>query len=117
MLNENEENIKQRTPRIRKPSRWDAVMNKIEENKQNVRVKSGYRSGVRSKVFSNLQPSRSSSPAPETSSDKNKQQRHPLRELASPAPSNRQNRKPKLLSSPRPNSANSEVDSRISPSR
>lgn len=34
MLSENEENNKGRSPRVRKPSRWDAVMNKIEEGKQ-----------------------------------------------------------------------------------
>ena len=48
MLSENEENNKGRSPRVRKPSRWDAVMNKIEEGKQIARPvsRSGLRRGV-----------------------------------------------------------------------
>ena len=76
MLTENEENVKQRTPRVRKPSRWDAVMNKIEEGKQTVRPVS--RSSVRSKVFSNLS---SSSPVP-PAGGKIPDSRHPLRDLS-----------------------------------
>ena len=49
MLSENEENNKGRSPRVRKPSRWDAVMNKIEEGKQTVRPVS--RSGLRSRLL------------------------------------------------------------------
>ena len=54
MLSENEESAKRRTPRVKKPSRWDAVMSKIEEGKQSVRPVS--RSGIRSRVLTNLGP-------------------------------------------------------------
>ena len=72
MLNENEENAKQKTPRVRKPSRWDAVMNKIEEGKQNERPRP--RSGVRSRLLTGG-VSRSGSPALV-------EDRHPLREMS-----------------------------------
>ena len=54
MLSENEENNKGRSPRVRKPSRWDAVMNKIEEGKQTARPVS--RSGLRSRLLTGLAP-------------------------------------------------------------
>ena len=59
MLSENEENNKGRSPRVRKPSRWDAVMNKIEEGKQTARPVS--RSGLRSRLVTSL--TRPGSPA------------------------------------------------------
>ena len=98
MLNENEENIKKRAPRVKKPSRWDAVMNKIEEGKQNDKAKSTSR--TRSRAYQNI-VSRTSSPVP--SSDRPRQ-RAPLREIASPAPSGDNKRQAKKLSISRCNS-------------
>jgi len=52
MLTENEVSLKSREPRVRKPSRWDAVMNKIEQGKTDVKpIKE-----VKSKVFANFVP-------------------------------------------------------------
>ena len=59
MLSENEENNKGRSPRVRKPSRWHAVMNKIEEGKQTARPVS--RSGLRRGLVTSL--TRPGSPA------------------------------------------------------
>ena len=68
MLTENEENVRARTPRARKPGRWDAVMSKIEQNKAVAR--SGSRSGPgRTRVTAAASPT----PAPGS--------RHPLRDL------------------------------------
>ena len=53
MLSEKEEKMKGREPRSKKPSRWEAVMNKIEEGKQNVKPVPRSRK-VRSKIFTNL---------------------------------------------------------------
>ena len=53
MLSEKEEKLKGREPRTRKPSRWEAVMNKIEEGKQSVKPVPRSRK-VRSKIFTNL---------------------------------------------------------------
>ena len=52
MLSEKEEKMKGREPRSKKPSRWEAVMNKIEEGRQ--AVKPVKRTRVRSRVFTNL---------------------------------------------------------------
>ena len=53
MLSEKEEELKGREPRTKKPSRWEAVMNKIEEGKQTVKP-APRRKRVRSKIFTNL---------------------------------------------------------------
>ena len=64
MLSEKEEQLKGREPRNKKPNRWEAVMNKIEEGKQSVKPVRR----VRSKVFTNLSSGQSlrslSSPVP-----------------------------------------------------
>ena len=52
MLTENEVSLKSREPRVRKPSRWDAVMNKIEQGKTDVKPIRE----VKSKVFANFVP-------------------------------------------------------------
>lgn len=51
MLSEKEEKMKSREPRVKKPSRWEAVMNKIEEGRQTVKP---VKRKVRSRVFTNL---------------------------------------------------------------
>ena len=56
MLTEKEEEMKGREPRTKKPSRWEAVMNKIEEGKQSVKP-APRRRKVRSKILANLQTS------------------------------------------------------------
>ena len=53
MLSEKEEKLKGREPRTRKPNKWEAVMNKIEEGKQSVKPLPRSRK-VRSKIFTNL---------------------------------------------------------------
>ena len=70
MLSEKEEKLKGREPRTKKPSRWEAVMTKIEEGKQNVKPVPRSRK-ARSKIFTNLvtltvttSSSPSSSPTP-----------------------------------------------------
>ena len=78
MLSENEENAKQKTPRVRKPSRWDAVMNKIEEGKQNERPRPRSKD-VRSRLYNGLSSSRAASPALDT---KETSDRHPLKDLS-----------------------------------
>ena len=62
MLTEKEEEMKGREPRTKKPSRWEAVMNKIEEGKQSVKP-APRRRKVRSKILTNLQTSTSPRPA------------------------------------------------------
>lgn len=78
MLSENQENEKQKTPRVRKPSRWDAVMNKIEEGKQNERPRPRSKD-VRSRLYTGLSSSRAASPALES---RETSDRHPLKDLS-----------------------------------
>ena len=53
LLSEKEEKLKGREPRTRKPNKWEAVMNKIEQGKQSVKPVTRTRK-VRSKIFTNL---------------------------------------------------------------